>query len=153
MGIKIEGTGSRGSNPMAGRISGDVPPVREQAGLSFGTQLGRSFGNNQDELLEQMAKDVIAQGEKLKGRIDIGELKQYKRLVSGFLEEAVRDFGKFSKDSFLDRRGRHRVFATVKNINQKMEELTRDVMTGQQDNLTIVSKIEDIRGMVLDLFL
>lgn len=153
MGIQIDGSGSRRTGGTQGRIPSDVAPVRGQSGASFGSSLGQSLHQSHEELLEQLARDLVKQGEKLKQRIDIGELKAYKRMVSTFLEEAVRDFGKFSRNSFLDRRGRHRVFATVNTVNEKLEALTKDVMNQERNNLDIVAKIEDIRGMVLDLFL
>jgi uncharacterized protein YaaR (DUF327 family) len=60
---------------------------------------------------------------------------------------------RFSKESFLDRRGRHRVFATVKTINEKLEELTSQVLKSERDHIAILGRIEDIRGLVLDLVL
>jgi len=70
-----------------------------------------------------------------------------------FLDEAVRGSSRFSKESFLDRRGRHRVFATIKIVNEKLEELTREVLSSERDHLAILGKIEDIRGLILDLVL
>lgn len=153
MGIKIDGTANRSTGSAHARPASDIAPVRGGSGAAFGSTLGQSMHQSHEELLEQLARDLVKQGEKLKERIDIGELKAYKRMVSTFLEEAVRDFGKFSRNSFLDRRGRHRVFATVNTVNEKLEALTRDVMSAERSNLDITAKIEDIRGMVLDLFL
>jgi len=74
-------------------------------------------------------------------------------MISEFLEEAVRGFAKFSKESYLDRRGRHRIFAIVKRINQNLEELTQEVLKKERDHLKILARIEDIRGLILDIFM
>ena len=100
-----------------------------------------------------MAQDIVKQGERLSDKVDIAELKAYKRMVSEFLEESVRGFSRFSRESFMDRRGRHRLYATVKKINESMEELTKEILSNEKDHLKILGRIEDIRGMVLDNFL
>lgn len=155
MAIRIEGTGNRRTtpHPLTPEGGGAHQPVQESSGAAFSSQLRQSFGQSQEERLTKMAMEIEAQGKRLSGRVDIGELKAYKRLVADFLEEAVNGFGKFSKESFLDRRGRHRVYATVKTINEKLETLTQEVLKGEKDNLAIAGRIEDIRGLVLDLLL
>jgi len=59
----------------------------------------------------------------------------------------------FSKDSHLDRRGRYKVYATVKKINEELDELTKRFLMPRKDNIRILQRIEDIRGLVLDLML
>lgn len=152
MGLKIDG-GNSGRKPpsIGGRVGKDSAKVQDKSTSQFGSHLGRHFGDAQEEELRQKAKDIEKQGEHLAQRIDISELKTYKRLVMEFLEEAIRGFGRFSKESFLDRRGRHRVYATVKSVNDKLEELTHEFLKSEKDNLEIIGKIEDIRGLILDL--
>ncbi|NLH97362.1 MAG: YaaR family protein, partial [Clostridiaceae bacterium] len=64
---------------------------------------------------------------------------------------AVGKSKKFSKRSLLDRRGRHRGFAIVRTINEELERLTEDVLNGEKDNLGLLRRLEDIRGLILDL--
>lgn len=113
----------------------------------------KNYSDSQEEELRKKALEIEKQGKRLGSHIDVAELKAYKRLVMEFLNEAVRGSTKFLKDSFLDRRGRHRVFATVKVVNEKLEKLTQDVLSSEKDNLAIIGRIEDIRGMILDLIL
>lgn len=155
MAIRIEGSGSRREPARPASIEGTsgVGRIRHAESSQFGSTLGHSFQQAQEERLQQMALDIAEQGKKLADRVDIGDLKAYKRLVADFLEEAVAGYGKFSKESFLDRRGRHRVYATVQTINEKLEALTQEVLKTEKDHLAIAGKIEDIRGLVLDLML
>ena len=53
----------------------------------------------------------------------------------------------------MDRRGRHRLYATVKKVNEKLEELTKEVLSSERDHLKILGRIEDIRGLILDIVL
>lgn len=155
MAIRIEGPGSRRNAPQPAPVDGTgvTRSVQGSDNASFQSHLKHSFGESQEEKLQKMALEVEAQGKRLADRIDIGELKAYKRLVAEFLEEAVAGFGRFSKESFLDRRGRHRVYATVKTVNEKLEALTEEVLKAERDNLAVAGRIEDIRGLVLDLLL
>ncbi len=153
MALKIDGSSGRKPQSIGNRIERDSSKVQGKNGTQFGTQLDRHFSQNQDEELKKKAQEIEKQGKRLSEHVDISELKVYKRLVMEFLDEAVRGSSRFSKESFLDRRGRHRVFASVKTINEKLEQLTREVLSSEKNNLEIMGRIEDIRGLVLDLVL
>lgn len=152
MGMKIDGSNRR-TNNFSGRINADSRKVGGKTPSQFNSYLKRQASENQDEMLRQMAQDIFKQGERLTEKVDIAELKAYKRLISEFLEESVRSFMNFSKESYMDRRGRHRLYATVKKVNESLEELTKEVLSSEKDHLKILGKIEDIRGLILDIIL
>ena len=108
---------------------------------------------NYEEKIKVLADKIESQGKKLEKKADIRDLKVYKQLISEFLDEAVAHSHSFSKKSFLDRRGRHRVYATIKKINEELIELTNELLKAEQDNIAILKKLDDIRGLILDLFL
>ena len=105
-----------------------------------------------EEQLQRLVEDIITQGERLAERVDIRELKIYKKLIAEFLDLVIGKSKKFSKRSLLDRRGRHRVYAIVKNINEELEQLTQDVLQEEKDNIRLLQRLADIRGLILDLF-
>ncbi len=153
MGIEINRSSGRKPHKITGRVERDIRKVSEKNGLQFSTHMDKNYSDNQEEELKKKALEIEKQGKRLGSHIDVSELKAYKRLVIEFLNEAIRGSSSFSKDSFLDRRGRHRVFATIKIVNEKLEQLTNEVLSSEKDNLTILGRIEDIRGLVLDLVL
>jgi uncharacterized protein YaaR (DUF327 family) len=153
MALKIDGSSGRKPQNLTGRIDRDVKKVNDMNGAQFSSHMDRQFSENQDEELRKKAQEIEKQGKHLASHIDVSELKAYKRLVMEFLDEAVRSSSRFTKDSFLDRRGRHRVFSTIKIVNEKLEQLTRDVLDSERDNIAILGRIEDIRGLILDLVL
>ncbi len=152
MGLKIDGS-NRHTGNVSSRAGNENSKVEGRNQSGFDSQLKRQTSKNQEEMLHQMAKDIIKQGEHLTDRVDIAELKAYKRMISEFLDESIRGFAKFSKESFMDRRGRHRLYSTVKKINENLEELTEEVLKSEHDHLKIVGRIEDIRGLILDIIL
>lgn len=153
MALKIDGGSGRKPQNLTGRIDRDVKKVNDMNGAQFSSHMDRQFSESQDEELKKKALEIEKQGKHLASHIDVSELKAYKRLVMEFMNEAVRGSSRFSKDSFLDRRGRHRVFSTIKIVNEKLEQLTKEVLNSEKDNLAILGRIEDIRGLILDLVL
>lgn len=120
---------------------------------TFQSQLIRVEGETKEERIKNLAAMIFEQGEKLGKKVDLRELKIYKRMISEFLEEAVSNSHKFSKESFLDKRGRYRVYATIKRINTEVESLTKDVLASEKDNINVLQRIEDIRGLIMDILL
>ncbi len=101
--------------------------------------------------LSTMMQDINAQGEKISKHMDIKDMKRYRELVKGFLNEVVTRSHHFSRENFLDRRGRHRVYGIVKLVDKNLDELATELMKEEKDNLAIVGRIDDIRGLLLDI--
>ncbi len=127
--------------------------VRPGRGGEFRNQLSRAEDSNYEQHLQKLVNDIVKQGDILAKKIDIRELKVYRKLIAEFLDLALGNSRKFSKRSILDRRGRHKVYAVVKNINSELDLLTQDVLQGEKDNISLLQRLADIRGLILDLFM
>lgn len=103
--------------------------------------------------LQLMMEDIVMQGERIKKKTDVKDMRKYRSLIKDFLNEVVNRSHKFSRENFLDRRGRHRVYGIVRLVDEKLDELAQELMKDEKDNLTILSKIDEIRGLLLDLFI
>ena len=55
------------------------------------------------------------------------------------------------RENFLDKRGRHRVYGIVKLVNQNLDELAIELIKDEKDHLEILNKIDEIRGLLLDI--
>lgn len=127
-------------------------PVTEGDG-SFRFALLSSLEENElQSHLSFMMEDIIQQGNKLSKRMDIRDLQEYKKLIREFINEIAAHTHEFSRENFLDRKGRHRVYGIVKKINETLDELTEELLAEQKDNLSILNKIDEIRGLILDIF-
>lgn len=56
------------------------------------------------EKLNSMMEEITAQGDKISKHMDIKDMKKYRELVKGFLNEVVSRSHEFSRENFLDRR-------------------------------------------------
>ncbi len=101
--------------------------------------------------LSLMMEEITMQGKKLAKHMDIRDMKHYRALIKEFMNEIVSRSHKFSRENFLDRRGRHRVYGMVKLVDKALDELASELIKDEKDHLTILNKIDEIRGMLLDI--
>lgn len=101
--------------------------------------------------LTLVMEEITQQGEKIGKRMDIRDMKKYRALIKDFLNEVVTRSHKFSRENFLDKRGRHRVYGIVKLVDQTLDELASELLKDEKDHLVILGKIDEIRGMLLDI--
>ncbi|MBO5459182.1 MAG: YaaR family protein [Lachnospira sp.] len=101
--------------------------------------------------LSSMMQEITEQGERISKHMDIKDMKKYRELVKGFLNEVVSRSHEFSRENFLDRRGRHRVYGIVRLVDKNLDELASELVKDEKDHLAIIGKIDDIRGLLLDI--
>ena len=113
------------------------------------------ISNIEDQGLKQrlslMMEEITMQGKKLSKHMDIRDMKHYRALIKEFMNEIVSRSHKFSRENFLDRRGRHRVYGMVKLVDKALDELAEELLKDEKDHMAILSKIDEIRGMLLDI--
>ena len=103
------------------------------------------------ERLSAMMEEITMQGKKLGKHMDVRDMKHYRRLIKDFMNEIVNRPHKFSRENFLDRRGRHRVYGMIKRVDAVLDELAGELIKEEKDSLTILSKVDEIRGLLLDI--
>lgn len=84
--------------------------------------------------------------------MDVKDLQEYRKLIKEFINEIAAHSHEFSRENFLDRKGRHRVYGIVKKINETLDELAEELLSEEKDRISILSKIDEIRGLILDIF-
>ncbi len=102
--------------------------------------------------LNTLMEEITMQGDKLAKKRDIRDMKKYRGLIKDFMNEIVNRSHQFSRENFLDRRGRHRVYGIIRMVDQTLDELAQELVKDEKDNLAILAKIGEIRGLLLDIF-
>ena len=102
--------------------------------------------------LSTLMEEITMQGERISKKKDLKDLRKYRRLIKDFMNEIVSRSHSFSRENFLDRKGRHRVYGIIRLVDETLDELAQELMKEQKDNITILQKIGDIRGLILDIF-
>lgn len=107
-------------------------------------------GELQDSL-KVMIERITEQGNKLSEHMDIRDMRLYRGMISEFMNEVVSNSHKFSRENFLDRRGRHRVYGIVRLVNDKVDALATELLKVEKDKIDILDRIGEIQGLLLDL--
>ena len=102
--------------------------------------------------LQNLMEEITMEGEKLAKRRDVKDMRHYRGLVKEFLNEVVTRSHSFSRENFLDRRGRHRFYVIRSPAAATIAKLAQELMKDEKDNLAILNKIGEIRGLLLDIF-
>lgn len=102
--------------------------------------------------LQTLMEEITVEGQKLAKRRDVKDMKHYRGLVKDFLNEVVTHSHSFSRENFLDRRGRHRVYGIIRLVDENLDQLAQELMKDEKDNLAILNKIGEIQGLLLDIF-
>jgi hypothetical protein len=101
--------------------------------------------------VDSLLEDITAQGNRIAQHMDIRDMKKYRGLIKDFLNEVVYRSHKFSRENFLDRRGRHRVYGIIRLIDSNLDELAGELVSDEKDHLAILAKIGEIQGLLLDI--
>lgn len=105
------------------------------------------------EHIEKLQSEIFEQGEVIKKKADIGELQKYRKMISELLNETVSNsFQCVKSDSYSARSG-HKLFIVIRKVNDKLDQLTKEILADQTDNLRLLGMVDDIRGLLVDLFL
>jgi len=103
------------------------------------------------EELKILFDKIETQTTKIQDRLFIEDLVEYKKLVKEFLNVSVNNSHVFYKENSLDRRGRHRVYSIVKQVDSELDELTKDFLDIEGNRLKILKKLDSIKGLLLDI--
>ena len=101
--------------------------------------------------VDAVLNDITAQGNRIAQHMDIRDMKKYRGLVKDFLNEVVYRSHKFSRENFLDRRGRHRVYGIIRLIDKNLDELASELVEDEKDHIAILDRIGEIKGLLLDI--
>ena len=126
-------------------------PVKESDGGFKFSLISHIEENELQARLGALMEEITMQGDKLAKKRDIRDMRKYRGLIKEFMNEIISRSHSFSRENFLDRRGRHRVYGIIRLVDENLDELAQELMKDEQDHLAILSKIGEIRGLLLDI--
>lgn len=126
--------------------------VNEKTNGHFLEELQKVRKGQMQQKLDNLLKAIEEQGQRFGRNRSIGELKRYKELVKRFVAEVVSKTYNLKQDIGWDRRGRHRVFQMIEKVDQALEELTAMIFDEQSEQIKILAKVDEIRGLLIDIY-
>jgi uncharacterized protein YaaR (DUF327 family) len=102
-----------------------------------------------EEQLKKMLEDIKKKGNRLTVTKCYSDVHAYKKLIQEYLKSILNHMYEVKKDiSFWQTQ----YFMTVDTIDEKLRELTELLLTEEKDNLNIASTIDEITGLVVDIY-
>lgn len=126
-------------------------PVPEADGSFKFTLISHIEEQELQNRLNVMLEEISAHGKKIAKHLDVKDMKHYRELIREFMNEIVNRSHKFSRENFLDKKGRHRVYTMIKLVDKNLDELAAELIKDEKDHLAILNKIDEIRGLLLDI--
>jgi uncharacterized protein len=112
---------------------------------------------NQNEKLQMgqlqgLYTEIEKAGERLAKSRNFRDLTKYKNLVQQFLKE-VTDFGiGLKKSHTMDAFGQSRMLAVIEKIDEKLVELTDELLQKEEENINILGILGEIKGLIINLY-
>lgn len=119
----------------------------EHAG--FKQQLAYYGSQDQSDSLERLVGEVDAQAKRLLNNPTMSELAAYREQVRKFMKAVADKLGKLEKRT--DRR--NRTLVVIRSLDEKLENLTKAVLDDQERGLDLLERLNEIRGILLDLLI
>ena len=102
--------------------------------------------------LHQLLQDVDTQGQHLSENPTFNELRKYKNLVKQFMGEVSKSgIGLYQTETW-EPLGGSKTLKTVRTIDRQLIELTDHVISQQSNSLSILERIGEIKGLLLNLY-
>ncbi|OOM77653.1 YaaR family protein [Clostridium sp. BL-8] len=125
----------------------------ERKVVSEKKDFSRSFNQERhrqsEEQLNKMIGDIKKRGNKLVVTKTYVDVIMYKKMIKEYLESILKFMYETKKDiSFWQTQ----YFITVDTVDEKLEELTKALLSDEKENINIASTIDEIQGMIVDIY-
>lgn len=141
------------SDILAAKLEKTNKTIEKKEKVDFRFTLNKLDDEGLTERLTSLIDNITASGKRLSEHMDLSDMRKYRSLVSDFINEVVTHSHQFSRDNYLDRRGRHRVYGIVKLVNKDLDDLAQELLKEEKNPLTILEKTDEIRGLLLDIII
>ncbi|MGL4982758.1 MAG: YaaR family protein [Treponemataceae bacterium] len=106
-----------------------------------------------DDALEILQDTVFLTGDVLKKNQDMESITTYQRAVRNFINFVIKNAYEIKEPMSIKRKNSNTQvkYSTIKIINEKLDSLATGVLYNQQDQLKLLEKIDEIRGLLINL--
>jgi len=103
--------------------------------------------------LEELLDDIHEAGDALKDLPTLRNVKLYKNSVSKFLKFVVKNTleTETTAGSNFNPLKKQKKYTIIRVVDEKLEQLAAGVLQNQSDKLSILERIEEINGLIVNL--
>ncbi len=113
----------------------------------FEEQLRRDCKKRVTELFDEIKEEA----EDIFTRMDMGKFEKYRSKIMLLLNEIASGAYSVKPDLITDKAGNRRVMTLVTIIDEKLDELASELLSQNAKAIDYLGRIDEIRGLLLDL--
>ncbi|MGI5901751.1 MAG: YaaR family protein [Desulfitobacteriia bacterium] len=146
MSLRVDSSGQTNT-----RLNFDPQTPGGKKEANFQKVLGRTE-QLQNKELTLFLNRLDAQGKKLAESLSLEDLVTFKNMIQDFLKTTFGKSRVMQEEVFWDFSGQPKTMARVSKIDRALEDLGEQVLSSQAEALKILAKIDEIKGLIIDLF-
>ncbi|MEC0697614.1 YaaR family protein [Bacillus atrophaeus] len=130
-----------------------LPSVKSaEISASFKTSMDSQSSKLKFDQLTRLLSDIEAFGKRLTKSRNFKDLARFKGLVKRFVKEAVDNGLSHETARSFDLYGNSRKLGIVKEIDEKLIQLTEEMMNQEQPAINLLERIGEIKGLLINLY-
>lgn len=119
---------------------------------SFRENLVKAQVGQLNDRIDKALQQVDQLGQRLGESLNLGDLRQYKQAIAALMRDLTSNMVQVRSEMEWDSQAwEHRTLVVIRTVDAELEKLTEMVVSQEQDRLSILAKIGEIKGMLLDL--
>ncbi len=150
--MKVQGFNAVGGE-MIKKLTAEEVHESENRNVVFSRKLSEASAGAHERHIADSIDKIYEQGKRLSEKADLKELHIYKEMIKELVSETVSNAYEFTKSSQFGGRGRNKVYAIINKVDEKLDEMTQMVLNKEKDNIELLSMVDDIKGMLVDMLL
>lgn len=128
----------------------NIKEIKKRSDSSFEQEINKQKETEYRRRMQEIIVKIDKISQKLNKSLTINDLMVYKKLVQDFLQEAASRAFLLRQERGRNRRGRT-LLVTIDVIDSEVEQLIKDFISEKKKPWEILSTIDKIRGMLVDL--
>ena len=135
-------------SPKISSVENILPVDRNQ--IEFNQILDHTNKLQQDKVETFLVK-LDEQSDKLSKNLSLKDLIEFKNMIKSFLQTTFGQSRTMREETVWDFNGRSKVMSRITNIDKNLEELGRKIIDKNMQPIEILAKIDEIKGLIIDL--
>lgn len=126
--------------------------IKNNNELSFREVIDKKTGEFNLERTQIQLLDITESGKKLASKRTIENLFDYKKKVKNFLDETLKSGLDLNKRDGFRRGGSSRLLKMVSKVDDKLIDLTDELINGENSRLNLLRLVGEIEGLLLNIY-
>ena len=135
------------------RVNGNSLNIIDKKTVLGKSDFSQSFDSQREKQSESQFKETFEKIKKKGKRLSVTknfvDVEDYKKMIKEYLQYVIEHMYDVKKNIGF---WQTQYYITVDTIDKKLEELTEMILDDQRENLSIASIIDEITGLLVDVY-